>query len=97
MTELTSHATTTAELDRAVDRLGRMAAMPDIGEGERRHLQAARDCLATYAIAARDLAEAGVATARLTALIERGWREALVAFNRAERERAAAEELTAAS
>jgi hypothetical protein len=79
------------ELDHAVDRLGRMAATRPICEGERRQLEAARDCLATYAIAARDLAEAGVAAPRLMALIERGWREALVAFNRAEEERAARE------
>jgi hypothetical protein len=78
-----------AELDRAVDRLGRMAATRPICEAERRQLEAARDCLATYATAARDLAEAGVATPRLMALIERGWREALDAFNRAEEERAA--------
>ena len=85
MTEPTSHEATTAEvsrlaeLDRAVDRLGRMATVRPICEGERRQLEAARDCLASYASAIRDLAEAGVATPRLMALIERGWREALVA------------------
>ena len=83
------------EIDRAVDRLGRIAATRPICEEERRQLEAARDCLATYAIAARDLADAGVATPRLMALIERGWREALTAFNRAEEERAA-RRLTAA-
>jgi hypothetical protein len=83
------------EIDRAVDRLGRMVATRPICEEERQQLEAARDCLATYAIAARDLADAGVATPRLMALIERGWREALSAFNRAEEERAA-RRLTAA-
>jgi hypothetical protein len=77
------------EIDRAVDRLGRMAATRPICEEERQQLEAARDLLASYAIAARDLAEAGVATPRLMALIERGWREALAAFNRAEAERSA--------
>ena len=77
-----------AELDRAVDHLSHMALTRPICESERRQLEAARDCLATYAVAARDLAEAGVATPRLMALIERGWREALAAFNRAEEERA---------
>ena len=77
------------EIDRAVNRLGRMAATRPICEEERQQLEAARDLLASYAIAARDLAEAGVATPRLMALIERGWREALAAFNRAEDERAA--------
>jgi RNA polymerase-interacting CarD/CdnL/TRCF family regulator len=77
------------EVDLAVDRLGRMAATRPICEDERRLLEAARDCLASYASAAHDLAEAGVATPRLLALIERGWREALAAFNRAEEERAA--------
>ena len=76
-----------AELDRAVDRLGRMAGTRPICVEERLQLEAARDCLASYAAAARDLAEAGVATPRLMALIERGWREALSAFNRAEEER----------
>jgi hypothetical protein len=90
-----SHEPTTAgvtrvdELDLAVERLGRMAATRPICEGERRLLEAARDCLASYASAAHDLADAGVATPRLIALIERGWREALTAFNRAEEERAA--------
>ena len=77
------------ELDRAVDRLGRMVATRPICEEERQQLETARDLLASYAIAARDLAAAGVATPRLMALIERGWREALAAFNRAEDERAA--------
>ena len=77
------------EIDRAVDRLGRMVATRPICEEERKQLETARDLLASYAIAARDLAEAGVAAPRLMALIERGWREALVAFNRAEDERAA--------
>jgi hypothetical protein len=76
------------EIERAVDRLGRMAATRPVCESERRQLEAARDCLATYAVAVRDLAEAGVATPRLLALIERGWREALTSFNRAEEERA---------
>jgi hypothetical protein len=76
-----------AELDRAVDRLGRMAATRPICVEERLQLEAARDCLASYAAAARDLSEAGVATPRLMALIERGWREALSAFHRAEEER----------
>jgi hypothetical protein len=76
------------EIDRAVDRLGRMASTRPVCEGERRQLEAARDCLATYAVAVRDLADAGVATPRLLALIERGWREALDSFNRAEAERA---------
>jgi hypothetical protein len=75
------------ELDLAVDRLRRMAATRPICEGERLQLEAARDCLASYATAARDLSEAGVATPRLMALIDRGWREALSAFNRAEEER----------
>jgi hypothetical protein len=94
MTELTSHQDVTtevsrmAELDRAVDHMSHMAATRPICEGERRQLEAARDCLATYAVAARDLAEAGVATPRLMALIERGWREALAAFNRADEARA---------
>ena len=102
MTELASHETTTAEsgrlaeLDRAVDRLGRMAATRPICEDERRQLEAARDCLASYTVAIRDLAEAGVATPRLMALIERGWREALVAFNRAEEARANEGQLSAA-
>ena len=98
MTELTSHDATDrataaanehrmAELDRAVDRLGRMAATRPVCVEERLQLEAARDCLASYAAAARDLSEAGVATPRLMALIERGWREALSAFNRAEEER----------
>ena len=98
MTELASHEATDhvraaanehrmAELDLAVDRLGRMAATRPICVEERLQLEAARDCLASYAAAARDLAEAGVATPRLMALIERGWREALSAFNRAEAER----------
>jgi hypothetical protein len=98
MTELTSHDATEcataaanedrmAELDRAVDRLGRMAATRPVCVEERLQLEAARDCLASYAAAARDLSEAGVATPRLMALIERGWREALSAFNRAEEER----------
>ena len=77
------------EIDRAVDRLGRMAATRPICEEERQQLEAAHDLLASYAIAARDLSDAGVATPRLMALIERGWREALAAFNRAEDERAA--------
>ena len=77
------------EIDRAVDRLGRMATTRPICEEERQQLEAARDLLASYAVAARDLADAGVATPRLMALIERGWREALAAFNRAEEERAA--------
>jgi hypothetical protein len=77
------------EIDRAVDRLGRMAATRPICEEERQQLEAAHDLLASYASAARDLADAGVATPRLMALIERGWREALAAFNRAEDERAA--------
>ena len=76
------------EIERAVDRLGRMAATRPVCEGERRQLESARDCLATYAAAVRDLADAGVATPRLLALIERGWREALDSFNRAEAERA---------
>ena len=79
------------EIDRAVDRLGRMAATRPICEEERQQLEAARDLLASYAVAARDLSDAGVATPRLMALIERGWREALAAFNRAEAERAARE------
>ena len=79
------------EVDRAVDRLGRMVANRPICEEERQQLEAAHDCLAAYAVAARDLADAGVATPRLMALIERGWREALAAFNRAEEERAARE------
>ena len=109
MTELASHAASRgasdqsaaaevariAELDRAVDRLGRMATTRPICEGERRQLEAARDCLASYAVAIRDLAEAGVATPRLMALIERGWREALEAFNRAEEERATVGQLWA--
>jgi hypothetical protein len=66
-----------------------MAATRPICEAERQQLEAARDRLATYAVAVRDLAEAGVATPRLLALIERGWREALEAFNQAEQERAA--------
>ena len=37
-----------------------------------------------------------MATPRLMALIERGWREALAAFNRAEDERANEENLSAA-
>jgi hypothetical protein len=77
------------EIDRAVDRLGRMATTRPICEEERQQLEAAGDLLASYAIAARDLSEAGVGTPRLMALIERGWREALAAFNRAEDERAA--------
>jgi hypothetical protein len=77
------------EIDLAVDRLGRMAATRPICPEERQQLETARDLLASYAVAARDLAEAGVATPRLMALIERGWREALLAFNRAEEERAA--------
>jgi len=77
------------EIDRAVDRLGRMAATRPICEAERQQLEAARDRLATYAVAVRDLADAGVATPRLLALIERGWREALAAYNRADQERAA--------
>ena len=96
MIELTGHQTRSAaqpdarleEIERAVDRLGRMAATRPVCEGERRQLEAARDCLATYATAVRDLADAGVATPRLLALIERGWREALDSFNRAEAERA---------
>ena len=79
------------EIDLAVDRLGRMAATRPICEAERQQLEAARDCLATYAVAVRDLADAGVATPRLLALIERGWREALASFNRAEEARAAGE------
>ena len=85
-----------AELDRAVDHLSHMATTRPICEGERRQLEAARDCLATYAVAARDLAEAGVATSRLMALIERGRREALAAFNRAEEARANEGNLSAA-
>ena len=109
MTELASQDATTAELalaavadgtrmaelERGVDRLGHLAATRPICEAERRALEAARDCLASYAVAARDLAEAGVATPRLTALIERGWRDALTAFNRAEEERATTGQLSA--
>jgi hypothetical protein len=84
----TAGVTRVDELDVAVERLGRMAATRPICEAERRLLEAARDCLASYASAAHDLADAGVATPRLMALIERGWREALTAFNRAEEERA---------
>ena len=96
MSELTRGPSTLArvegerleEIDRAVDRLGHLAATRSVCEEERRQLEVARDCLATYAVAVRDLADAGVATPRLMALIERGWREALAAFNRAEAERA---------
>ena len=55
---------------------------------DRQQLEAARDLLAGYAIAARDLAAAGAATPRLMALIERGWREALLDLHRAEEARA---------
>src|SRR5688572_5888681 len=80
-----------AELDRAVDRLDHLAANRPICEEERVHLESARDCLATYAMAGYDLTVAGVAPERLMALIERGWNEALATFHRAEEERAAHE------
>jgi hypothetical protein len=85
-----------AELERAVDRLSDMAAGHPICEGERRQLEAARDCLAAYAAAARDLSGAGVDASRVTSLIERGCREALTAFDRAEAERANRKHLSTA-
>lgn len=70
----------TSELERAVDHLRDLAIDPAIDDPTRSQLEAASDRLASYALAARDLAMAGVSAERLLALIERGWRDAAVAF-----------------
>lgn len=67
-------------LDRAVDRLGERAAACGSDDRERYQLEAARDRLASYALAVRNLAAAGVSAERLSELIERGWRDAALAF-----------------
>ena len=70
-------------LDRAVERLGdrAMACAPE--DPERMQLEAARDRLASYALAVRNLAAAGVSAGRLSELMDRGWRDAALAFESA--------------
>jgi hypothetical protein len=70
----------TSELERAVDHLRQVAIGLAIDDPTRAQLEAASNRLASYALAARDLALAGVSAERLRAIIERGWREGAVAF-----------------
>lgn len=72
-------------LDRAVDHLGELVAACAPDDPERIQLEAARDRLASYALAVSNLAAAGVSTTRLTELMERGWRDAALAFQGAVR------------
>jgi hypothetical protein len=69
----------TTELDRAVDHLRDLAMDCSLDDPARRQIEAASDRLASYALAARSLAEAGVSAERIAAFIERGWRHAVVA------------------
>ena len=70
-------------LDRAVDRLRDLADGYAIDHPERSPIEAARDRLASYALAARNLAAAGVSTERLAELVERGWHDAARVFEAA--------------
>jgi hypothetical protein len=72
-------------LDRAVDRLTARAAACAVGDPERVQLEAARDRLARYALGVHDLAAAGASAARLDDLMDRGWRDAALAFKAAVR------------
>lgn len=85
-----------AQLDEAVDHLTRLAAARP-SEAEQRQLEAARDWLAAYAVAARHLAGTGVSTSKLEQLIDRGCREARLACQRADAERADQHHLLATS
>jgi hypothetical protein len=85
-----------SELERAVDRLSQIASARPMCETERRQLEAARDCLAAYAAAARDLTGAGVGPGRVASLIDRGYREASMAFDRAKAARANRDQVSAA-
>ena len=68
------------ELDRAVEYLRDNAMERASDDPARPQFEAASNRLASYALALRDLAEAGVSTERLAALIERGWRDAALTF-----------------
>lgn len=70
-------------LDHAVDRLRELASSFAVDDPERHRIEAARDRLASYALAARNLAVAGVSAARLSELVERGWRDAAHTFDAA--------------
>lgn len=70
-------------LDQAVDRLRDLAEGYAIDDPQRRPVEAARDRLASFALAARNLSAAGVSADRLSELAERGWRDAARAFEAA--------------
>lgn len=72
-------------LDDAVERLRELVTDCPADDPTRSQLEAARDRLASYALAARDLAEAGVSSDRIAALVQRGWHDAARAFDAARR------------
>ena len=72
-----------SSLDEAVEHLRELAHQRSPDDPTRPQIEAAMDRLASYALAVRDVAAAGVGTERLTRLIERGWREAASAFDAA--------------
>ena len=72
-------------LDEAVEHLRRLADDRPLDDPTRPRIEAARDRLASYALAVRNVAAAGVSPERLTDLVERGWRDAALALSGASR------------
>jgi len=64
-----------SDLDRAVEHLRAVAVDLDADDPMRPRVEATSDRLASYALAVRNVAEAGVSTERVAALIERAWRD----------------------